>query len=186
MSLMDTQGLLNKVFDSTNGALRIVTAADRILLDANAFAGTPVGGAGLNSPNTDTELPRWAFDAAAVERIKFTWTPPATWAAFTVAAMQLGETPFNTGNVVWRYKHLPIVLATNPNSALTLVNTVTAAGLAVNTASHFMLVPTPVTITLGAFGEIPEYLTVVDRFATDAADVCTNDQSLAVITMLRA
>jgi hypothetical protein len=182
---MDAQGVLSACFDPTNGALRVISASDRMLTPAKAWDGT----AGyLPETAADANFPRWAFDAAVVERIKYVWTPPATWTAFNVAIMTVNESPFNTGNVTWRWKQTAVTLASNnPNAAPTLIATKTQAAPGANASDHFFLSATAHTIVPGAvFADMPEYCITIDRFASDGTDTCTNDCSIAVVTFVRA
>lgn len=126
----------------------------------------------VKSSSTDNAPPYFAFDGAAVERIKFVWTPDEGWVTQTATARLLQLNPAGAGgNVRWRYKHFANYLNTAPTSSLVGIGDVTVAtapilglGVAYNDVATAFALPR------GALGEAPTFVTVLDRFATDAAD----------------
>ena len=177
----EEQGILQSVYDPDQRALRVVASNDSIQYGADVMNGS--AGYVLNA--ADAVPNRWAFDAAVVERVKFLFVPPLTWRAFTIALMVVNDGA-GAGNITWRYKHLPVVLGTDPSTAPTLVSTLTHAAPTASLAGAFHgAFPNTVTIVNGGFGEVPEYFVTIDRFASDASDTLANDASICLVNFIR-
>lgn len=163
----------------------VLTNHDAIWFGGQDFEGT----AGYTSEAaTDAAPSHWDFDQTTVERIKWQWTPPSGWKAFTMRVLWINPGA-GTGNVVWRYKHLYLNLGGNPTAALTTVNTLTNAAPAVlGTAFNYDDIATATQITtidLGAGPINPTVLSVIDRFASDAADTCNGDAAIVRVSVTR-
>lgn len=161
----------------------VLSGHDALYFYPERFQGT----AGfVSQAATDNAPSNWAFDQTTVERIKWQWVPPTGWGSWTMRMGWLSPVG-SGGNVVWRYKHLPLYLGGSAVDALTTINTTAAlaAPAAFGTAWRYDEIATNIAVTLGAFGEAPIYQSVIDRFATDATDTLAADAAVFVVTVTR-
>lgn len=141
----------------------------------------------VTSSSTDNAPPYFAFDGAAVERIKWVWTPDEAWIddAYSLRVLWLNPTGAG-GNVRWRHKVYAHYLNNSPTGALTTVGdqTFTAPSI-LGLASAYNELATAIPIVRGALGEAPTFVMVVDRFATDAADTLAGDAGIEGVSVTR-
>jgi hypothetical protein len=140
----------------------------------------------VSSASTDNAPPYWAFDATTVERIKWQWVPPEGWDVWTMRIAWLAPGA-SDGNVVWRYKHHGLLLGGDPTTALTTVATTAAltAPAGLGSAWRYDNLATNVRVVRGPLGEAPHYISVIDRFASDAADTNSADAAIFMVTVTR-
>lgn len=168
----------------------VLTNHDRLWWAADVF-GPDDGAAGyadlVTTHATAATPPYWAFDATAVERIKWVWSPGDGWDAYTIRVAWVNPLT-GTGDVVWRYSAHHINFA---SSLITAPAAQPAAAPAPSpngfgTAWRYTEVATAVPVVLGGVSEVPLVLSVLERLANDAGDTFTEDAGVWAVSATRA
>jgi hypothetical protein len=130
----------------------------------------------------------WAFDAAAVEHIKWLWVPGDGWEAYRIR-IGIVNPPIASGNAVWRYREerfiagQPAPDGTVTNTPTTVATQTFAAPAALGAGNFYGDLAADVAAPT-AIGEV--ILSTIERVATDAADTHPGDLGIYVVTATRA
>lgn len=160
---MDTQGILQAVFDPARNALRIFSVADILQFSAqefNTIAGAP-------TVVVTNDYPRAQFADGVTTTVAVTFSTPAHWTVATAGFWW--TTTVSGGNVRWRMAIKKTSLfITNISAAFDVDSTLTVAapGTAGLLSSQFH-VP-GINVSPAAFGSY--YTMILSRIGADGAD----------------
>lgn len=173
---MDTQGLLNAVFDPTTNSIRVSGSGDNFLLSPNQFQPS-TGSPALSLVNA---VSSYEFDAAVVEAITAHFVVPIFWTAINFD-LYLGRRTAGSGNIRHRLTLKELASGDLVTEAALVDSSATVTPGVQNAvtrrADH---VGAPTTVVSDRL-----YAVTYERTATDAADTYTLDSSFFGVTIRR-